>query len=436
MEDDPLDANVDKISRCVSQSFIPIRNTNPQVADDLEPLRDRLTGMTVVGLGESTHGTREFFRLKHRLFKFLVEELGYRLFAWEANFAATLPINEFVQHGRSNLTEHLSNESIHWPLRSEAVVELLTWVRAFNEGRDPKEQVKVYGFDMQYPSDAASTIRSFLKEVNSDLLADIRTDIDKLSDSGAVEMFNPEEREALVDSAAQVVALEDLFEKRMPAYVEVTSRSMYERARQCLRTLSQWVDQQRGKNPLRARDEAMAENISWILDHESADKIAIWGHNAHIKRGNAANGAIGIDAPSMGEHLHQRYGQRYYALGFEFGQGSFRAHSLADNEFRIHTIESPPSGSIPDVFGTVDESRFIFELDQVSTGSALADWLETNPERHMIVGSYDEDPVEYVESNLGDSFDGLAFIAETTPTTPTEHVYPELDVPATSNGDG
>ena len=55
---------------------------------DLEPLRLALDGVRVVGLGEATHGTREFFLLKHRLLRFLVEELGYTVLAMEASVAA------------------------------------------------------------------------------------------------------------------------------------------------------------------------------------------------------------------------------------------------------------------------------------------------------------------------------------------------------------
>jgi erythromycin esterase-like protein len=51
--------------------------------DDLAPLRRMVGDAQVVGLGESTHGAREAFTLKHRMLRLLVEELGFRSVAWE-----------------------------------------------------------------------------------------------------------------------------------------------------------------------------------------------------------------------------------------------------------------------------------------------------------------------------------------------------------------
>src|SRR5689334_16326919 len=38
--------------------------------DDLQPLKRVLADVRVVGLGEATHGTREFFQFKHRMVEF------------------------------------------------------------------------------------------------------------------------------------------------------------------------------------------------------------------------------------------------------------------------------------------------------------------------------------------------------------------------------
>ena len=43
---------------------------------DLEPLREIIGDAQIVALGEGTHGTHEFFRMKHRLIEFLVREIA------------------------------------------------------------------------------------------------------------------------------------------------------------------------------------------------------------------------------------------------------------------------------------------------------------------------------------------------------------------------
>ena len=58
----------------------PLSGASPELNhDDLQPL-SYLGSSRIVGLGEATHGTKEFFQLKHRIFKYLVENHGFKIF--------------------------------------------------------------------------------------------------------------------------------------------------------------------------------------------------------------------------------------------------------------------------------------------------------------------------------------------------------------------
>lgn len=431
MPDRERSAERSRVVRDIEQLAVPLGTTEPTgETERFEPLRDEFEGKRVVGLGESTHGTREFFRLKHALFRFLVEELDFRLFGWEANFSATMAINEYVQHGRGDPKVALAEETVHWPYRSESVLDLVEWVRQFNEERDPDDRIAFYGFDMQYPFESAAVLESFLDDVDGESLAEVRDDLSNLADGSIVEYTVSDEKlETRMQAARRVVAtLEDVFANNEAEYVEETSRKEVECARQHLRTIAQAVEQVQADVKFRTREKAMAENITWILEHESANRIAIWGHNAHVKRGSVAGGALGTDADAMGEYLHQTFGEEYYALGFDFGQGSVRVHSLPDNAFETYDIETPPQDSIPAVFGEVDCSPFFLDVRSTQEELAVDDWLGSGPRRHNVLGSYEDSPVNYVDFDERDSFDGLVFVDETTPTTPTEQVVTEFDV--------
>lgn len=49
----------------------------------MQPLKPVLAGKRVVALGEATHGTHEFFAMKHRMLAFLVQEMGFEHFVNE-----------------------------------------------------------------------------------------------------------------------------------------------------------------------------------------------------------------------------------------------------------------------------------------------------------------------------------------------------------------
>src|SRR5512133_3429322 len=51
---------------------------------DMQPLKQVVGNARVVSIGEATHGTREFFQIKHRMLEFLASEMGFTIFGLEA----------------------------------------------------------------------------------------------------------------------------------------------------------------------------------------------------------------------------------------------------------------------------------------------------------------------------------------------------------------
>ncbi|MDI3418721.1 TraB/GumN family protein [Streptomyces luteolus] len=90
----------DDIARWLTERPRPLDTLTPGApTDDLKPLGETLRGARIVGLGESTHGTAEFFRLKHRIVEFLVREEGFTVLAMEAGQSAALAVDLYVRHG-------------------------------------------------------------------------------------------------------------------------------------------------------------------------------------------------------------------------------------------------------------------------------------------------------------------------------------------------
>jgi erythromycin esterase len=66
---------------------------------DMQALKGVIGKTRLVSLGEATHGTREFFQLKRRMLEFLVNEMGFNIFAIEATMPESFDINEYVMTG-------------------------------------------------------------------------------------------------------------------------------------------------------------------------------------------------------------------------------------------------------------------------------------------------------------------------------------------------
>src|SRR5688572_14318716 len=66
---------------------------------DMQPLKKIIGDARIVALGEATHGTREFFQLKHRMLEFLATDMGFTIFSIEANMPEAYRLNDYVLNG-------------------------------------------------------------------------------------------------------------------------------------------------------------------------------------------------------------------------------------------------------------------------------------------------------------------------------------------------
>src|SRR5262249_47537150 len=90
-------------------NVLPLASAEPGSAfNDLEPLREIIGNARIVSMGEATHGTREFFQLKHRLIEYCISELGFTVIGFEANYGTTLAVNDYVLHGKGSAVDVVS----------------------------------------------------------------------------------------------------------------------------------------------------------------------------------------------------------------------------------------------------------------------------------------------------------------------------------------
>jgi erythromycin esterase-like protein len=127
---------------------------------DLKSLKRELPNAEIIGLGEATHGTAEFFTIKHRMIEFLTKEMGFEVFAIEANMPEAHKLNDFVLHGYGDPKELLKGMHF-WTWNTQEVLDLILWMRAFN--RLGAGHIEFTGFDMQTPTLAQETVRDFVR---------------------------------------------------------------------------------------------------------------------------------------------------------------------------------------------------------------------------------------------------------------------------------
>lgn len=138
---------------------------------DMQALKAVIGNARIVSLGEATHGTREFFQLKHRMLEFLATEMGFTIFSIEANMPEAYRLNDYVLNGTGDPAELLRG-MYFWTWNTEEVLDMIKWMRAFNaSGRG---RVQFTGFDMQTHIVALDNVQKFVARYDTGHVASLR----------------------------------------------------------------------------------------------------------------------------------------------------------------------------------------------------------------------------------------------------------------------
>ena len=174
----------------IRTNAIPLKTVEAgQGFDDLRPIGKIVGDARIVALGEATHGTREFFQLKHRMLEFLVREKGFTIFSIEASMPEAYRLNDYVLEGKGDPAVLLKG-MYFWTWDTEEVLAMIRWMREYN--RTAERKVQFTGFDMQTPTVALEIVGDYLRPRDAALAAHVTAltpDIKKAERSGPQSTF-------------------------------------------------------------------------------------------------------------------------------------------------------------------------------------------------------------------------------------------------------
>ncbi|HEY0512772.1 MAG TPA: erythromycin esterase family protein [Thermoanaerobaculia bacterium] len=375
---------------------------------DLQPLRKLIGDAHVVALGEGTHGTREFFQMKHRLTELLAGEMGFTLFAIEANMPEAYKVNDYVLTGQGDPKELLKG-MYFWTWNTQEVLDMILWMRTFNQSQEAKSgkaRIQFLGFDMQTPDVAAQNVRGFLAKAEPDAAGGAaEADAAYALVTALTDRMHPStaaDPQAAAESAAAAArkVLQHL-EARRDAYVAHLPKTEVDWEIQNARVVVQAAELLSKGHGL--RDRSMADNVAWILGQAPpGSKIVLWAHNAHVHKTEGA----------MGQFLADRLGKDMVVLGFGFSEGIYNA--VGDNGLGPQEALPPVAGSVESYLRAAGLPRLILDLRGVPADAPAAPWLD-QPRPFREIGAMAA-RCAFSPVVISREFDGLIYFDQTHPS--------------------
>jgi erythromycin esterase len=385
----------------------------------------------VIGLGEATHGTKEFSELKQRLFKYLVRNHRCRALGFEYGFRfqKSLEIENYVISGKGDLDSIISN--LHWIHRNQEFQGLVKWIREYNNFCKKEDMVHFIGIDSQIDIWFPDELKQHFAEFETELNESVSGILEGLIERGRINhgKLDKEEYQKIRDELALLLEKTTSFFSKNPRIDEKYKRALllhnvesHIYSHEC----RFWMYKKKY-----LRDSHMAKHVLWLKDLMGKEaKVAVWGHNAHV----ANDPEYSRDgSPSMGYDLKERLGEDYLVVGTGFTDGKFVAvtedYFGKDTEPIVWNLEgNPPENSVNFIFQGANFENFLLNIKRLSKTGNLYGYLN---ERRPFFGVGDfycapKPDIHYSEDriiNLATAYDVLFYFSGTNPVT----IFPEVD---------
>jgi erythromycin esterase len=298
---------------------------------DLASLNSIFATTTVIGLGEQTHGTSEFFQMKHRLLNFLVTKMGFRLFAIKANMGTCQAINEYIHTGTGKLKSLMKK---FYCGTSQEVFDVIEWMRHYNSNAATSQKIHFAGFDFQDPTLTRQILEKYFTHLGdtgaTHLIEDIFNNYNTIKKIVERQILSEEQLGDIQQSSQyqQLLANINMLENHVATFEKTLEPEKFVWLKQNVRLLRQSAVYLLDFD---MRHHAMLENIQW-LQHQYPDaKLILWAHNFHLQKHDEQLG--------LGQLLAEALGEKYSTIGFATYAGTYSAYSK--NKKQPHAVKIP-----------------------------------------------------------------------------------------------
>jgi len=313
---------------------------------DLVPLLERVGDARLVLLGEATHGTSEFYRMRERISRELIVKKGFRFIAIEGDWPDAARVDHYVRHLEYPPSEWTAFARFPtWMWRNNEVRDFVNWLREHNAGAKHEARVAFHGLDLYSLYVSIRSVLNYLDQVDPEAAKVARQRYGCLTPwQGDPATYG---HAALTGSYRTcephvVRALKELLEKRV-AYTEHDGERFFD-AVQNARLVTNAERYYRimyygSRASWNLRDEHMFTTLKNLLAfYGTGSKAIVWAHNSHVGDSAATEMALRGEH-NIGHLCRQEFGGSAYLVGFGTNSGTVAAASDWDGPMEVKKVQ-------------------------------------------------------------------------------------------------
>jgi erythromycin esterase len=409
-------AQDDKFVSWINENAIKIEDSNPNTSLTIfnNNIPQKFADAKIFGFGESTHQGKEFFDIKAKFFKYLVETQNVKVFIMEDSYTSEAGINEWISGGKGNAETIANNFSIGFWYCKE-VVNLLEWMRNYNLNKTKDEQIRFYGMDIQNVKKINQEIRNLVTKYNIPISEDLLLVVDNCVEKEVKYSGKTDWADIQIPKLNKVESILLDFRKG----IKNENIDEFNSAIRALNYLSKYTYYVQN-NYSHIRDLKMFENTKWIIDNLSKNgKAFIWAHNEHINNKNVGNYST-RNIYNLGRHLKEYYKNDYYSVGFDFGVGTLWGYYSNKDEkpsWKAFELKEPFAKTYAKTLFEAREEIYFIDMAKALDGNASNFFKKETKQLTYGAGGFNPNVNNLWQKKFSEMYDGLIFVKNITNRT-------------------
>ena len=406
--------------------------------DDFDPVLRLVGDAQFVLLGEASHGTHEFYRIRAEITKRLIRERGFTSVAVEADWPDAYRVNRYVQNRSLDDDAEAALSGFRrfpqWMWRNADVLDFVGWLRAYNDALPAERQAGFYGLDLYALHSSIEAVLAYLRIVDPDAAERAQARYACFDHFGADPQAYGYATSLGLGPSCEAAVVAELTDLRRAAaeyahrdgrlkpddffYAEQNAR-LVRNAERYYRAM--FGDRAESWN---LRDRHMAETLeSLIRFHQDRrghpEKVVVWAHNSHLGDARATEMSMRGEL-NLGQLVRTRHGLDAVGIGFLTYGGTVTAASDWDEPAQRMRVRPALPGSYEALFREWGRANRFVNL----TGSDPAIRRLAEPYLERAIGVIYRPETErhshYFHARLTQQFDGVLYYDTTRAVEPLE----------------
>jgi erythromycin esterase-like protein len=357
-----------------SEHFSDIDSAN------LDGLLNRIGDSRLVLLGEASHGTAEFYDMRARITRELIEKKGFNIVAVEADWPDAASIDFFIREpgrkaGHRPMFKNgpFSNTWFsgfpEWMWANDSVLAFAHWLKDYNRSVNSAEDaVGFYGLDLYNMFASIEAVLDYLQDVDPRMAEVARWQYGCLMPwvNDPSNYSRDMQSRRYRGCGYEVSAVLQNLRKKRAFYRHLDSQRFFSAlqnarlVRNAERYYRTMFDD--STDSWNQRDQNMFETLQAVLNYRGqTSKAVVWAHNSHI--GDARATEVSAHGEfNLGQRVRETFADKAYLIGFGTDHGTVAAASEWEGPMQVMQVRPSHADSYERLCHDVKTDNFLLPL--------------------------------------------------------------------------